>query len=243
MKPAKIFSELSPTALLAAVLAAAFVLAAALLAIRPLENLSRDLMVSALSPFTAQASTKDIVLVTVTEDTLTKFPYRSPIDRGFLAALVEKIDAANPRAIGIDILFDQATEPAKDAALANALANAKAPVVIAAADEFDGLTPDRRRTFLPSRRRRGAVWRRSKRIRATASCGRRFAGRPSGQAWQPGFPPALAAAAGRAEDRSERHVDGILSRPGRLRPAPIAAFPGACRRACCRLHGLPASSC
>ncbi len=223
MKPAKIFSELSPTALLAAVLAAAFVLAAALLAIRPLENLSRDLMVSALSPFTAPASTKDIVLVTVTEDTLAKFPYRSPIDRGFLAALVEKIDAANPRAIGIDILFDQATEPAKDAALANALANAKAPVVIAAADEFDGLNARQAAylfAFASSARRGLAALETDSRDGVVR---RRFAGRPSGQAWQPALAPALAAAAGRAEDRSGGAM--VYYRTGQASPHQFAAFP------------------
>ncbi|HUB98155.1 MAG TPA: CHASE2 domain-containing protein, partial [Stellaceae bacterium] len=63
----------------------------------------------------------DIVIVAITEDTLKQFPYRSPIDRKFLADLLTTLAARDPRAIGLDVLFDQPTEPAKDAALRNTL--------------------------------------------------------------------------------------------------------------------------
>ena len=64
---------------------------------------------------------KDVVVLTLTEDTLAQFPYRSPVDRAFLAELIRTVDAAGARAIGFDVLFDQPTEPEKDAALAAAL--------------------------------------------------------------------------------------------------------------------------
>src|SRR5690242_84275 len=65
----------------------------------------------------AEAQDNDIVIVAITDDTLGLFPYRSPIDRGFIADLLRTIAARGPRAIGVDILFDQPTETAKDAAL------------------------------------------------------------------------------------------------------------------------------
>lgn len=63
----------------------------------------------------------DIVIVAITDETIAAFPYRSPIDRQFLAELVATIDAASPRAIGLDLLLDQPTEPQKDERLREAL--------------------------------------------------------------------------------------------------------------------------
>ena len=222
--------ELSLRGVVAAILAAAFVLVATLIAVRPLENLSRDLMVSALSPFTAEPS--DIVLVTVTEDTLAKFPYRSPIDRAFLAGLIARIDAGGPRAIGIDLLFDQATEPEKDAALARALEIAKSPVVIAAAELADGLSQKQAQYFAgfaPSARRGLAVLRRDP---GDGVVRRRFGGRNEAGAWRPGFAAAIAQAAGiannrandRANDRAEDRGEGLLVYYRTQEAAPFA-FP------------------
>ena len=50
---------------------------------------------------------KDITLVTYTDDTLIQLEKRSPLDRRMLAQALRVIDTMNPRAIGIDILFDQ----------------------------------------------------------------------------------------------------------------------------------------
>jgi len=88
-----------------------------------------------------------VVVVAVTEDTLAALPYRSPLDRGFLAGLVEALDAAGAAVIAIDSLFDQPTEPEKDFRLRAALTVARAPVVVAWADGDDGLTP-RQTAFL-----------------------------------------------------------------------------------------------
>jgi adenylate cyclase len=49
-----------------------------------------------------------IVLVTYNDDTLRELGKRSPLDRRMLAQALRAIDAMNPRAIGIDILIDQA---------------------------------------------------------------------------------------------------------------------------------------
>ena len=67
-------------------------------------------------------------------------PYRSPIDRGFLAELLGVIAAAGPRAVGIDLLFDQPTEASKDAALGAQVRGLSVPLVVAWADQSDRLT-------------------------------------------------------------------------------------------------------
>lgn len=129
----------------------AFVTLATLVISRPVENVLRDITMSAVSPFTEPAD--NVLLVTITEDTLQQFPYRSPIDRAFLAGLIEKIAAAGPKVIGVDILFDQATEPEKDARLASALENSPVPIVLASATAENGLEEEQieyLRNFAPS---------------------------------------------------------------------------------------------
>ncbi|MDP6951421.1 MAG: CHASE2 domain-containing protein, partial [Alphaproteobacteria bacterium] len=102
------------------------------------ENILSDLRLTMLTP--AMPQDRRIVVITITEDTLSRFTYRSPIDRAFLAELITALDASGAAAIGIDILFDQATEPEKDTALAAALSAAETPIVAIRADTRDGLT-------------------------------------------------------------------------------------------------------
>lgn len=97
-----------------------------------------DLRVTRLSESEPQHDR--IVVVAVNEETLARLPYRSPIDRLFIADLLRHLDAAEPAAIGIDILFDQPTEAEKDGTLRQTLDTLKAPAVLAWADEADGLT-------------------------------------------------------------------------------------------------------
>lgn len=84
--------------------------------------------------------TSDIVIVSVTEDTLASFPYRSPLDRSFLANLLGALEAADVKAVGLDVLFDQPTEEAKDKALYDRLHNFSRPLVVVNADQSVGLT-------------------------------------------------------------------------------------------------------
>ena len=58
----------------------------------PLENILRDVMMVSISPFTY--APPNIVVVSITEQTLANFPYRSPLDRGFLADIVARIELA-----------------------------------------------------------------------------------------------------------------------------------------------------
>jgi adenylate cyclase len=91
-----------------------------------------DYMTVSLAP--AEPQDKDVVIVAVEEDTLSQFPYRSPVDREFLANLLTALAAKHPRAIGVDFLFDQPTEPAKDELLKRTLRTLKVPLVVAYSD-------------------------------------------------------------------------------------------------------------
>ncbi len=88
----------------------------------------------------ANAPRDDIVLIRVTEESLTGYPYLSPIDRGLTAELVRQVAEAKPAAIGVDFIFDRVTETPKDEALLVVLkdVNARVPVIIGAVDERSG---------------------------------------------------------------------------------------------------------
>ncbi|HXQ54176.1 MAG TPA: adenylate/guanylate cyclase domain-containing protein [Stellaceae bacterium] len=86
----------------------------------------------------------DIVVVAITEDTLKQFPYRSPIDRDFLNQLLKTLAARAPRAIGLDVLFDQPTEPDKDQRLRQTLRDLNVPMVVSYTDNVGVLSPDQR---------------------------------------------------------------------------------------------------
>ncbi|MGD0144161.1 MAG: adenylate/guanylate cyclase domain-containing protein [Rhizomicrobium sp.] len=120
------------------------------LVLKSADNFAQDLEIAKETPPTA--SDDRIRVVTIDESTLREFPYRSPIDRGFLAGLIARIDSAHPRAIGIDVLFDQPTVAEKDAALKQELRAARAPLVIAYTENPVDVTPtqiDFLRSFVP----------------------------------------------------------------------------------------------
>ncbi|MDJ0612324.1 MAG: adenylate/guanylate cyclase domain-containing protein [Rhizobiaceae bacterium] len=87
-----------------------------------------------------QPAEQEIVIVVITEETLAQFPYRSPIDRGFLADLIGALDAKAPKRIGLDILLDSPSDPEKDQKLFEAIDGAGAPIVLASAGAGNGLT-------------------------------------------------------------------------------------------------------
>jgi len=95
------------------------------------EHWSADLRTAKLSPRNASQHPR-IALVYVNEATLADHPYLAPVDRALLAELVRTIDAAGPKAIGMDFIFNRPTEPEKDAALVAALKGVKAKLVLGA---------------------------------------------------------------------------------------------------------------
>lgn len=83
----------------------------------------------------AKEQRSDIAVVLINEDSLAKYWYRSPVDRALLAELVRAVDAAKPKAIGLDFIFDRAAEPAKQRALMLAIRDAKSPIILGAIDK------------------------------------------------------------------------------------------------------------
>lgn len=92
-----------------------------------------------------QAPRPDVVIVALTEDTLARMPYRSPIDRGFLAELIDTLARGGAAAVGLDVVLDRATEPAKDTALRRAIRRTDMPVVTISIAPDTPLSDGRRR--------------------------------------------------------------------------------------------------
>lgn len=76
------------------------------------------------------ATEHNVVIVAVTEESLARLPYRSPIDRGFLADTIKALTAADVRIVGLDVLLDRPTEAGKDEALRRAIRGSRVPVVV-----------------------------------------------------------------------------------------------------------------
>lgn len=91
-----------------------------------LENKMADIRVAAMQK--PMAASKDVVVVAINEDTLTAFPYRSPVDRGFLADLIMQLSAKGAKVIGVDVIVDQPTEPEKDDRLKDVLDTTPTPL-------------------------------------------------------------------------------------------------------------------
>lgn len=103
------------------------------MALSSTDRFVQDWQITHLAPPAPQDP--DIVFVAINEDTLAQFPYRSPVDRKFLSDLLTSLAAKHPRAIGLDMLFDQPTEASKDQALRNTLATLKVPLVVSYTDD------------------------------------------------------------------------------------------------------------
>jgi adenylate cyclase len=84
----------------------------------------------------------DIAIVRIDERSLAGYHYVSPIDRGLIAEIVKRVDEAGAKAIGLDVIIDRPTEPRKDTALAEAIRQARAPVILGAVDGRGGRARD-----------------------------------------------------------------------------------------------------
>lgn len=115
-----------------------------------LEHWTGDLRTALLSHRPKRQHDK-VALVTLTDETMQPYPYRSPIDRRLLAGLVDMLDGAGAKAIGFDFLFLKPTEAEKDKALVDRIKRAKTRVVVAIADQRVALNAaqrDYQNTFL-----------------------------------------------------------------------------------------------
>jgi len=91
-----------------------------------------------------------VAIVAITDDTLAGYRTYLPVDRDLLARVIEAVDAAGAKVIGLDFLF---TSPAdgSEILLIEAIRRARAKVVLAAADERIGLSQvqrDKQQAFL-----------------------------------------------------------------------------------------------
>ncbi|MEM6584458.1 MAG: CHASE2 domain-containing protein, partial [Pseudomonadota bacterium] len=73
-----------------------------------------------------------VVAIVFTDEALIQLEKRSPLPRDVIASALRALDQMNPKAIGIDILFDQ--PQAEDADLIDALRNMNTPVSVAYAN-------------------------------------------------------------------------------------------------------------
>ncbi|MBF0382328.1 MAG: adenylate/guanylate cyclase domain-containing protein, partial [Magnetococcales bacterium] len=103
-----------------------------------MERWISDVRIATLTP--AEPQQEEIIIVTITENTLRRFPYRSPIDREFLAKLLEDLQEKKVKAVLLDLLLDQPTEPEKDKRLKDVLDNYKIPLTISYVDSQNLLT-------------------------------------------------------------------------------------------------------
>ena len=124
--------------------------------LRSLESGLNDRLRVILSPY-SETQDPRISILTVTEDTLALFPYRSPVDRDFLADLIILLNDAGVAAIGLDILIDQPTEPAKDQRLIEAIRDFPGTLVLAWADARAGLRPAQEAFLADFMERSGAI--------------------------------------------------------------------------------------
>ncbi len=136
--------------IIAAAIAAAGILLARheLLFVDTIDRFLGDWRTAALSP-RAPAQRSDIAVVLITEETLLDYPARSPIDRSLMADLITAIDGAQPKAIGLDLIFDR--KSAHDAKFMAALDRARSPIILGAIDERIQVPPQSlaiQKTFL-----------------------------------------------------------------------------------------------
>ena len=116
-------------AAIAIAFAAAFLSGGGVHFIAPLANLETklaDIRVAAMQP--AMPPSSDIVVIAIDEATLAAFAYRSPVDRGLVADLIEQLEAKGAAAIGVDIIVDQPTEAAKDERLRKVIRSTRTPL-------------------------------------------------------------------------------------------------------------------
>jgi adenylate cyclase len=168
----------------------------------------------------AQPPSDRVVIIGITEETLNQLPYRSPIDRGFLAQLLETIEAGQPAAIGVDLLLDQPTEPAKDIKLRQAIDRAAMPVILASTDAPRFSSTERRhflKTFLSGQSLGDVELLPERRFDETIH---RYLAQ--GDHGLPSFATALAGAAGAAVPRTSFRIRWRRAADGN---APFAVYP------------------
>ncbi|MGM0584063.1 MAG: CHASE2 domain-containing protein [Pseudomonadota bacterium] len=157
-----------------------------------------------LSPYSQEQDPR-ISVLTITEDTLARFPYRSPVDRGFLAELIGLLGDAGVEAIALDILIDQPTEPEKDEALIQAIRDFDGALILAWADARAGLRPQQEAYLAEFAEKSGATPGFATVIYDDDGVVRRF-----DALREPGLPPGIPAALLQASGREIEPKKGLV---------------------------------
>jgi CHASE2 domain-containing sensor protein len=82
-----------------------------------------------------------VAVVGINDQTLSDYKTRIPIDRGLLARVVDAVDAAGAKVIGLDILFFRPAPGDNEQVLIDSLRRARAKIVMGAGDERVGVSP------------------------------------------------------------------------------------------------------
>jgi adenylate cyclase len=163
----------------------------------------------------------EVVVLSIDENALADLPFRSPISRQFLAELLRALAPKKPRAVGIDIIFDQQTYVDQDRALLGAIAELGAPVVIAVGDGTNGLTPEQlafQSRYLERQRVGSAT------VHTIDGVVRYvYPSEPTATGSKPSFAAALASAVGASPAAAPQRVYYRVPREGE--PPPLREFP------------------
>ena len=98
------------------------------------EHLSVNVRASLFSDRPATQS-HDVSIVAIDDRELANLPYYSPLDRGYIADVLQTVAQYHPRRIVLDLVFDRHSDPAKDDRLLQVLKTLPVPVVLAYADQ------------------------------------------------------------------------------------------------------------
>ena len=104
------------------------------------ENHLTDVRVAMLS--TPRPQSPNIAVVLIDDETLANYPYRSPLDRELIADLLTELEQSSVAGIGINVLFDRPTEPAKDQVLYERLHSLKVPLVLSKVSTTSGFSAE-----------------------------------------------------------------------------------------------------
>ena len=77
---------------------------------------------------------EDIAIILIDEESMREYDYISPIDRGLVAKLLQGLDTAAPKAVGLDFIYDRRSEDGKTEALINTIKTMRSPIVFGAID-------------------------------------------------------------------------------------------------------------
>ena len=91
----------------------------------------------------AERPRDDIAIILIDEESMREYDYISPIDRGLVAKLLQALDTAAPKAVGLDFIYDRRSEEAKTQSLIDTIRTMRSPIVFGAIDSrIRGFKPE-----------------------------------------------------------------------------------------------------